>query len=80
MNAKMFARAFVFLTLLFAVLYTGMSNPQRVDFHFPLLLERKVSQPAAILFFAMFAVGVFAGMLLNAGSPAKGADAPSKRK
>ncbi len=83
MNTKMVLRAFVFLLLCFAVLYVGMANPQRVDFHFPLLLERKVTQPAALLYFAMFAVGVIAGMMLNAGGSSKGGSdggGGSKRK
>jgi uncharacterized integral membrane protein len=63
----MFFRAFVFLLLLFIVLYVGLSNPQRVDFYFTLLFERRVTQPAALLYFAMFAIGVLAGMALNAG-------------
>jgi len=67
MNTRMFLRAFVFLLLLFIVLYLGMENRHRVDFYFPLVFEKKVTQPAAFLFFAMFAIGVLAGMALNSG-------------
>jgi len=82
MNAKMFLRAFVFLVLLFAVLYTGMANPHRIDFYFPILLDKKVTQPAALLYFGMFAVGVIAGMMLNAGGSGgkSGEGSGSKRK
>jgi uncharacterized integral membrane protein len=68
MNPKMFFRSFVFLLLLFVVLYIGMTNTHRIDFSFPVLMESKLSQPAAIIFFAMFAIGVIAGMMLHAGS------------
>lgn len=67
MNAKMFLRALVFLLLSFVVLYIGMTNPHRIDFYFPILFDKKVTQPAALLFFAMFAAGVIAGMMLNSG-------------
>jgi len=65
MNAKTIFRGLVFLLLLFVVLYVGMANPHKIDFYFPLLLEKKISQPAALLFFGMFAIGVVAGMMLT---------------
>lgn len=68
MNAKTFLRAFVFLALLFVVLYTGMNNTKAIDFNFPLIWDKKVSQPAALIYFAVFAIGVLAGMALNAGN------------
>jgi hypothetical protein len=81
MNAKLFLRAFVILLLLFVVLYIGMENRHRIDFYFPILLEKKVTQPAALLYFAMFAIGLIAGMVLNAGGggSSKG-DGAGKRK
>lgn len=81
MNAKLFLRAFVILLLLFVVLYIGMENRHRIDFYFPILLEKKVTQPAALLYFAMFAIGLIAGMVLNAGGGggSKG-DGAGKRK
>lgn len=72
MNAKMFFRSIVFLLLLFVVLYIGMHNTLPIDFYFPVLLEKKLSQPAALIFFAMFAIGVIAGMMLHAGEKSGG--------
>ena len=80
MNAKTFFRATVFLLLLFVVLYVGMENPHRIDFCFPVLLEKKISQPAALLFFGMFAVGVLAGLTLNSGGEKKSGGEPEGRK
>jgi uncharacterized membrane protein YciS (DUF1049 family) len=81
MNAKTVIRTVVFLLLLFVVLYTGMTNPHKIDFNFPLLLDKKVTQPAALLFFVMFAIGVVAGMVLNGGAPAKrSGEAPAKSR
>lgn len=76
MNTKMLLRASVFLLLLFVVLYTGMHNTHRIDFYFPVPFARKLAQPAALIFFALFALGVLAGMALNAGSR----DAPVAKK
>ncbi len=73
MNAKLFFRAAVFLLLFFVVLYTGMHNTHRVDFSFPLLFDKKISQPAAIIYFGVFALGVLAGMMLvGSGKESKG--------
>jgi hypothetical protein len=68
MNAKMLLRAVVFLLMLFVVLYTGMHNTHRIDFYFPVVLTKKAVAPAALIFFAVFALGVLAGMALNAGT------------
>jgi hypothetical protein len=72
MNAKMLLRAFVFLLMLFVVLYTGMHNTHRIDFYFPIVLTKKAVAPAALIFFAVFALGVLAGMALNAGGTSGG--------
>jgi len=75
MNLKLYFRGVVFLVLLFIVLYIGMNNPQPVDFNFPLLPQKKISQPASFVFFVIFAVGVIAGLLLRSESGAKSKDA-----
>jgi uncharacterized integral membrane protein len=80
MNAKMIFRAFVVLLLLFVVLYIGMTNPHRIDFYFPVLLDRKITQPAALIFFAMFAIGVIVGMALNAGGAKGGGGGEGKKR
>ena len=80
MNVKMFLRALVFLLLCFVALYIGMSNQHRIDFYFPLLLERKITMHAALLFFAMFAIGVIAGMMLNSGGGAKASEGSSSKR
>ena len=57
-----------------------MENPHRIDFYFPVLLDKKISQPAALLFFGMFAVGVIAGMMLNTGGEKKSAEGEPRKK
>jgi uncharacterized integral membrane protein len=81
MNLKLYFRSLVFLLLLFVVLYIGMNNTQPVDFNFPVLPDKKVSQPAAFVFFVIFAVGVLAGLMLRSGTDKAGeASSVSKKK
>lgn len=78
---KLFLRAVVVLVALFVVLYVGMYNTHSVDFYFPILLDhKKVSQPAALLFFAMFAVGLVAGLMLNSGGGSKSSGGSEARR
>jgi hypothetical protein len=59
------------------MLYIGVNNRQAADFYFPVLLDKKLTTDAAMIYFGMFAVGVIAGTLLTAGS-GKGRGSPSK--
>jgi uncharacterized integral membrane protein len=82
MKLKALFRGIVVLLLVFVALYVGMSNTQAIEFSFPLLLKQKITQPAALLFFGMFAIGLITGVMLV--SPAKSAkgegEAPKKKK
>jgi hypothetical protein len=44
-----------------------MNNRQTVDFALPPILPQKQTQPAAIMYFSFFAVGVLTGTILTAG-------------
>ena len=55
MNARVFFRTFLFLLILFVMIYVGSENTQRVDFRFPLLLDKPVRASGALLYFAVFA-------------------------
>jgi H+/gluconate symporter-like permease len=81
MGLKVFFRTVFFLLTLFVVIYTAMKNPQEIMFNFPLLLKEPVKAAAPIIFFAIFAVGVFGGTLLNScGGKGKGGGDSSKKK
>lgn len=80
MNSKLFFRGLGVLILLFVVLYVGMNNTHSVDFNFPVLPGKKISQPAAFVFFAVFAAGVLAGLLLRGEGKQDEKPAASKRK
>lgn len=71
---KLFLRALVFLAATFIVVYIGMTNTGTIPFRFPLLFDHDIKQPAAIIYFGVFAIGVIAGlMVLGGGSSGKGA-------
>ncbi len=71
MNLKLFLRTVVFLAILFVMLYVGMNNLQSIKFSFPLAWDKAVEQPAALIYFGIFAVGVLAGVVLGAGGGKK---------
>ncbi len=70
MNFKAILRTIVFLAMLFVMLYVGMNNTQVIDFHFPVIGttdKTPIRASAALIYFGVFAIGVFAGMALHTG-------------
>jgi len=70
MNFKAVFRTIVFLALLFVMLYVGMNNTHVVDFFFPIVgttAKNPIHASAALIYFGVFAIGVFAGMALHTG-------------
>jgi len=80
--ASIIFRTLGFLLILFVVVYIGTENTHTIDFRFSLLLEKPVRTSAALAYFAVFAVGVIGGTLLNAGraSSGPGKDGPARSK
>ena len=57
-----------FVTVIFLLLVLmGLHNRAQVDFNLPPLLASQVQQPAALMYFAFFAVGLMTGAILNMG-------------
>ena len=59
------------LVILFVMLYVGMNNGHVIDFQFPVAgttAKTPIHAPAALIYFGVFAVGLLAGTILNAGS------------
>ncbi|MCF7689596.1 MAG: hypothetical protein K9M98_14800 [Cephaloticoccus sp.] len=74
MNFKAIVRTLVFLALLFVMLYVGMNNTHMIDFHFPIAgttAKTPIHTSAALIYFGVFAIGVFAGMALHTGGGGK---------
>ena len=74
MSFKAILKTIWFLALLFVVLYVGVNNLDPINFNFPVAGTTKnapIRQPAAFIFFGLFAIGVFAGMVLHTGGGGK---------
>ncbi|MFT3869217.1 MAG: hypothetical protein QM715_12230 [Nibricoccus sp.] len=81
MKIQALFRGIVVLALVFVAIYLGMSNTQSIQFSFPLLLKQKISQPAALVFFGMFALGLIVGLMLVPRQKSEDeGNAPARRK
>jgi uncharacterized integral membrane protein len=80
MNAKvLFKTVFIIVVLLLLVLM-GMHNQSTITFTLPPLLSKTISQPAALMYFGFFAVGVLTGTILTAGGGKRGGGSGGKSK
>lgn len=79
MSFKTLLRTLVFLALFFVVLYLGMNNLQTIEFSFPLALQHNIREPAAIIYFGFFAVGVLAGTMFHGSGKGGGGGGGSKK-
>ena len=78
MNAKLiFKTVFLVLTLLLLVLM-GLNNKSKVSFALPPLIPKAITQPAAIMYFAFFAVGLVSGVVISTGGGKKGSAPAAK--
>jgi len=67
---KAVVKTIALLAILFVMLYVGMNNTHKVDFHFPVagVTEQKpIRASAGFIYFGIFAVGVLAGTILAVG-------------
>lgn len=71
MNAKLLLKTLFFIVILLLLVLMGMHNRGSVDFTLPPLLKSSIRQPAAIMYFAFFAVGVLTGTIMTAGTGGK---------
>ena len=71
MNAKLLFKTIFLIAILLLLVLMGMNNRQTVDFALPPILPQKQTQPAAIMYFSFFAVGVLTGTILTAGGGGK---------
>jgi uncharacterized integral membrane protein len=76
MSFKVLLRSIVFLLILFVMLYVGMNNTESISFSFPIAFSKSIREPAALVFFGVFAVGVLGGTLLHAGGGRKSGNKP----
>ncbi len=68
MNAKLLLKTIFLIVVLLLLVLMGMHNRSYINFTLTPLAERiTISQPAAIMYFGFFAVGVLTGTVLTAG-------------
>ncbi len=68
---KAVIKTLVLVAILFVMLYVGMTNTHTIDFRFPVAGftdKAPVRTAAALIYFAMFAVGLVGGTVLTIGS------------
>jgi uncharacterized integral membrane protein len=78
MNAKLILKTLFLMLVLLLLVLMGMHNKGVVNFALPPLLKG-VSQPAAIMYFAFFAVGMLTGTLLTSGGGKRGSSGSSSK-
>jgi uncharacterized integral membrane protein len=66
-----FIKTVVVTAILLLLVLIGMNNRAPVDFNLPPLLKSVVQQPAALMYFAFFAVGLLTGAILSVGARKK---------
>lgn len=71
MTRLIFKMAFV-IALLLLLVVMGMNNRQTVELKLPPIISGSEKQPAAIMYFGFFSVGLLAGVVLTAGRGSKG--------
>lgn len=80
MNAKLLLKTIFLMIVLLLLVIMGMNNREQVPFVLPPLISRKVTEPAAIMYFAFFAVGVITGTVLTAGRKGSGSSSSRSAK
>jgi uncharacterized integral membrane protein len=79
MNAKLLFKTIFLIAVLLLLVLMGMHNRGTISFTLPPLLNQTINQPAAIMYFGFFAVGVLTGTVLTAGGK-KGGGGGGKSK
>jgi uncharacterized integral membrane protein len=80
MDFKLLLKTLFVIVVLLLLVLMGMHNREYIWFTLPPLLEQKIKQPAALMFFAFFAVGVLTGTILTAGGKKGGSKSVKTEK
>jgi uncharacterized membrane protein YciS (DUF1049 family) len=80
MNFKLIFKSLVILAVLALLVVMGMNNRKTVELSMPYILRHTQYQPAALMYFAFFALGFLIGAILMSGGGSKksGSSSPSK--
>lgn len=78
MNAKLLLKSLFVVLILLLLVLMGMNNRGLVEFALPPLLPRRIQQPAALMYFAFFAIGLVTGTIVSSGGGKKKGSASSR--
>jgi uncharacterized integral membrane protein len=78
MNTKLLLKTLLLILVALLLVLMGMNNPYKVDFRLPPFLKDAIHQPAALMYFAFFAVGLLTGVAVTAGTGKKGGGKSAK--
>ena len=78
MNMKLLLKTLFSILILLLLVLMGMHNRGTVDFTLPPLLKETIKQPAALMYFAFFAIGVLTGTVMTAGTGGKSGSKSAK--
>jgi uncharacterized integral membrane protein len=78
MSPKLIAKTLFMIVVLSLLVLMGMNNRQTVELSMPPLLPKAQKAPAALMYFAFFAVGLLTGTILTAGGARRGGGGGSK--
>lgn len=78
MSAMQVVKTVFFMGVLLFLVLMGVDNRGMVDFQLPPVLREEVRQPAALMYFGFFAVGVITGTLAALGQKKPAAGKPTK--
>jgi len=67
MNAKLIFKTVFLIAMLLLLVLIGLYNKETVTLALPPILPSAIRQPAAIMYFGFFAVGVLTGTVLTVG-------------
>jgi uncharacterized integral membrane protein len=78
MSAMQVVKTVFFMGVLLFLVLMGVDNRGTVNFQLPPVLQEEVRQPAALMYFGFFAVGVITGTLAALGQRKPSAGKPNK--
>jgi uncharacterized membrane protein YciS (DUF1049 family) len=71
MSFKLIFKSLLIIAVLALLVIMGLNNRETVQLSMPYILPGRQRQPAALMYFAFFALGFLAGTVLMAGGSSK---------
>jgi uncharacterized integral membrane protein len=78
MNMMLLLKTGFVMAIFLILVLMGVHNRGMVDFNLPPFVSSVVQQPAALMYFGFFAMGVLTGTVLTFGVKRNGSPGPSK--